>query len=343
MAIRFWRRFKIAPGLHVNLSKSGASLSFGPRGAKFTVGPRGTRKSVGIPGTGLFWYEEKRWPKGQTQTVAVSSPPPPEVRPADRLTLGFFQRLAVSKDEEGFVDGCRCMVTGDEEVAYRHLRSAAAGQPDAAFLAGVLALKRERYDEAGQQLRRALEGAAGLRQLFGKYGVDAHVSFPVTEEVTALADADRRGVLLLLTEVYQAQGQLEEAARCLEDLRSDGLDDPVLRLSLVELLVELGRHREAVDAARGTPNDSAIHAATLLYQAVALRHLGLNTAAGEILGNALRHTEDRPEELLRELRYQLALVHEAEGKAASARRELEQLFAEDPNYKDVGERLGVKK
>ena len=37
MGLRFWRRIRIAPGLTLNLSKSGGSLSFGPRGAKFTM------------------------------------------------------------------------------------------------------------------------------------------------------------------------------------------------------------------------------------------------------------------------------------------------------------------
>ncbi len=340
MALRFWRRFKVAPGLHVNLSKSGASLSFGPRGAKYTVGPRGTRKSVGLPGTGLFWYEDKRWAKGQPHSIA-NAPPQPEVQAADRLSLGFFQRLTVSKDEEGFVDGCRCMITGDEDAAYAHLSKSAARQPDAAFLAAVLALKREQYDNATQHLKGALERSAELRSLFNKYGVDAHISFPVTDEVTAKVDADRRGVLLLLVEAYQAQNKRKDAIRCLEDLQKDGLDDPLIKLSLAELLVEMGQYREVVELVRGTPNDSAIHAATLLYQAVALRHLKLNTAAGEILTNALRHTQNRPDELLRELRYQRALVYEADGKASSARKDLERLFAEDPGYKDVSERLDV--
>ena len=54
MAIRFWRRFRIVPGLRINLSKSGASLSIGRRGAWYTIGPRGRRVTVGAPGTGLF-------------------------------------------------------------------------------------------------------------------------------------------------------------------------------------------------------------------------------------------------------------------------------------------------
>ena len=55
MGLRFFRRLKIAPGLTLNLSKSGPSLSMGVRGAHVTVGKRGVRRTVGLPGTGLFY------------------------------------------------------------------------------------------------------------------------------------------------------------------------------------------------------------------------------------------------------------------------------------------------
>jgi len=55
MSFRFWRRIRIAPGVTLNLSKTGGSLSFGVRGAHFTVGPHGKRVTAGIPGTGLFY------------------------------------------------------------------------------------------------------------------------------------------------------------------------------------------------------------------------------------------------------------------------------------------------
>ena len=47
MSLKFWRRIRIAPGLRVNLSKSGASVSIGHRGAWYTIGPRGQRMTVG--------------------------------------------------------------------------------------------------------------------------------------------------------------------------------------------------------------------------------------------------------------------------------------------------------
>jgi len=57
MAFRLFRRFKIAPGITINLSKSGLSASAGIRGARVTLGPRGVRRTVGIPGTGISYSE----------------------------------------------------------------------------------------------------------------------------------------------------------------------------------------------------------------------------------------------------------------------------------------------
>jgi len=55
MGLRFYRRLSLIPGLRVNLSKSGASLSIGHRGAWYTIGPRGSRATIGLPGTGLYY------------------------------------------------------------------------------------------------------------------------------------------------------------------------------------------------------------------------------------------------------------------------------------------------
>ena len=54
-SFRLFRRIRIAPGVTVNVSKSGLSTSFGPKGAKVTVGRRGVRRTVGLPGTGMYY------------------------------------------------------------------------------------------------------------------------------------------------------------------------------------------------------------------------------------------------------------------------------------------------
>ena len=57
MGLRLFRRIKIAPGISLNLSKSGLSASAGVRGARVTLGPRGVRRTVGVPGTGISYTD----------------------------------------------------------------------------------------------------------------------------------------------------------------------------------------------------------------------------------------------------------------------------------------------
>lgn len=55
MAWSFRKKIKIAPGVSINLSKSGVSTSVGPKGAKVNVGPKGTSVYTSIPGTGIYY------------------------------------------------------------------------------------------------------------------------------------------------------------------------------------------------------------------------------------------------------------------------------------------------
>ena len=57
---RFQKRKRVAPGVRLNLSKSGAGLSFGPRGARVSVGPRGLGAAVTLLGTGLTYVWRKK-------------------------------------------------------------------------------------------------------------------------------------------------------------------------------------------------------------------------------------------------------------------------------------------
>ncbi len=61
MAFRIRKSVKLLPGVRVNLSKSGVSVSAGGRGAVVNVSSRGVRQSIGIPGTGLSWSKAKGW------------------------------------------------------------------------------------------------------------------------------------------------------------------------------------------------------------------------------------------------------------------------------------------
>src|SRR5713101_7253629 len=82
---RLWRRKRIAPGVRLNLSKSGLSMSLGPRGAHYTIGPRGTRTTLGLPGSGLFYtsYSPAHARQATSRHVASRSrPTAPAVQPS---------------------------------------------------------------------------------------------------------------------------------------------------------------------------------------------------------------------------------------------------------------------
>jgi hypothetical protein len=55
---RFYRRARILPGLSLNISKSGPSVTMGMKGFHWTVGPRGVRRTIGSPGTGLYYTSQ---------------------------------------------------------------------------------------------------------------------------------------------------------------------------------------------------------------------------------------------------------------------------------------------
>ncbi|HYK65629.1 MAG TPA: DUF4236 domain-containing protein [Patescibacteria group bacterium] len=61
---RFYRRVSIFPGLSVNVSKSGPSLTVGMRGAHMTFGRTGIRRTVGIPGTGIYYTSHSGYHTG---------------------------------------------------------------------------------------------------------------------------------------------------------------------------------------------------------------------------------------------------------------------------------------
>lgn len=74
MALRFRKSFKIAPGVRVNLSKSGISTSVGKKGLTANLSKRGTRVTAGIPGTGLS--ASKLYGSGRKNATAHVEPTP---------------------------------------------------------------------------------------------------------------------------------------------------------------------------------------------------------------------------------------------------------------------------
>jgi len=336
MAFRFWRRIRLAPGVTLNLSKSGPSLSVGPRGAKYTVSARGSRMTAGLPGTGMF-YTVHNTRRGR---AAPAAPVPARAR----LGGGFFSRWWARPEERRLLAALKLLETGDEAGALTAL-AALTDQPDAAWLAGMLALRWKDHAAARDHLRRALAGGDRLGALLAKLGAFPQASFLITPEVATHTPPGEAGTRLALVELAQLAGDRADAIMHLERLLEIAPTDPVVVLSYAEFTLEASadraRCRRVADLTAGFTPETPVETALLLYRGRALARLGLAQAAIDCFTLALRRRKDRAESLLRQLRYERALLYEQVGRRAQARREWESLYGEAPGFADVAARLGL--
>jgi tetratricopeptide (TPR) repeat protein len=362
MGFRFYKSINIAPGLRINLSKSGPSLSVGKPGATVNVGPRGTRTTVGVPGTGMSYSEQHSWgrPAGATKPgsrtgsgpdklapasrkpVSASAPPPVK---AERVDLSYLQRMSLTPEEQALVDGCQQLAAGNETQALLRFRDA-VHLADGAYFAGLLSLKQGQYGDAVNFLSYCLEKQSELGSLLRKYSLAAEITLPITEEVEAQITPHPEGVLLALAEAHQRLKQPADAVDCLRRLLQTQPQELIVRLALAELLVDnwpadRAACDEAIQLAEGVANESEYHAALLLYKARALRAIGLQEGARDLLTDVLRRTKDRSTELLCALRFERALAYEALGQQKEARTDFERVYALDAKYEDVAKRLGL--
>lgn len=72
MGLRFHKSVSLAKGIRVNLSKSGPSLSLGPKGATLNISKRGVYASAGLPGTGLSYRTKLGGPKRSSKSSGAS-------------------------------------------------------------------------------------------------------------------------------------------------------------------------------------------------------------------------------------------------------------------------------
>ncbi|GIK65408.1 MAG: hypothetical protein BroJett018_32020 [Chloroflexota bacterium] len=344
MSVRFRKSVKILPGVRVNLSKSGPSLSIGGGGLTLNYSKQGVRTTADLPG-GLYYTKlhgdaDEKTAESKTEQAST------EETVSQKLDTDFFDRVRMSEDEEQFVKGLKEFAAGNAETALSHL-SQATDIPDGAFLAGAVALSLEKYTESLQYLEKAAAQKDKLGERFKKYGVSSEVEVPITEEISVLQEADERGLILLLAEAYQHTGNMERATDAMRELlKLIPPEDIVARLSLVEMLSDskgddVETCKEIIALVGDIPNETPFHTMLLLYKARALRKVGLNDIAKKTLSDALRRTKDRSTEVLNTLRYERAILLEAMGQKAAARKDLETIFASDPHFEDVAERLNI--
>jgi tetratricopeptide (TPR) repeat protein len=228
--------------------------------------------------------------------------------------------------------------------AFHECVSRDASVLSAYFLGGYAAIKLDRNEDAIRWLEPVVQADTSLPDaLMTKYGLDGSVmrvsvEVAITPTVMVEVEMTTPGTALLLGELYQERGNREKAIGLLENLVDVVPDVPAIALSLAELYFQEGMWDELASMPVRIENTDDLSADVLRYKARAMREAGMLEGALEVIKEALR-SKKRHSEILKAARYERALTYEAMGKKVQARRDLERLYAEDPSYQDVAERV----
>lgn len=353
--MRLRRSVKIAPGIRLNVTKTGIGLSAGVRGARYSVHSSGRKTStIGIPGTGVSYMSVKGGGHAGSsrsgEARRVAPPAAPVVVSGAQAApflpkAGFFASTAEKRYREGLV----AYLTDNKPAAIAAFEATLAADP-AAMSAHLLAAIAIDTDVDRASVIRHLEAVVTTHASFpDKYQAkflpagrtQLQLDVKITELISARVPFDATGATLLLAEAYQQDGRLEEAIGLVQQLHEANPNDPAIQLSLADLLFADGDYDAVVEVTGHAKNDDNLTVALIHMRAAALAALGHQTAAFDSFRDALAKTANRDEGLLATVRYDRALAFEQAGQNAKARADYERLYANEPSYRDVRDRLAA--
>jgi tetratricopeptide (TPR) repeat protein len=336
MPLRFNKRISLGKFLRLNISKSGVGVTIGPRGANVTLGPRGSRATVGIPGTGLSYTQ-----KLDNTKVGSFDSLKPDKNPKTQNPKSQLEEPGNSapEHEKEFIKGLNAFNAGQVEAALPHFLAAARHEAAAAIYAAfTLASRPEGRAQAIELLEGVVGSDAALPDgLMQKYLSAATLPVAISPAVSAEAPLRSSAAPLLLAELYQADGQIDEAISLLDEIAA-AAPDPAITLSLCELLAGKGLWDEVIERAKGVEAADAVTLETRLYYGRAMLEKGLAEAAIKVFGEALRKKKAAAD-LLHEARYWRAVAYERAGKKKQASKEFQLLYADAPDFRDVARRV----
>ena len=335
MGFRFFKRIRIAPGLSINLSKSFPSLSIGPRGMKYTISPRGKRMTFGLPGTGLSYTTTSRWNNNPDKSDEAPS-----------LDDGVLSGMFKSADERAFISGLKLFLTDQTDDAYAAFASNKT-VIDSIFMHGFLSLGKGFYSEAEGDFVKCQNRLKELGRLINQCTKSFKLSLSVTEYIQASIDADERGLALAYVESLQKQGKFAQAMSVVSHLWNSNPSDSVICLSLCDLVVAnpAATKTELEDVIKMTAlieNDEPIFTNILYLRAAALFRMHAIDDAVTQLSGILRKKSGRPIDMMHQIRYLRARAFEQQQNTKMAEKDYRLIFTEDPQYKDVGNRLSCQ-
>jgi len=336
MGFRISKSIKLAPGVRMTVSKSGLGYSVGGKGMRVTrhAGGRVSR-TVSIPGSGISHSSTIRSaprksasPRPQARPAVPPDPtpqPPPPARPSV-LAPGW------EKDLHRILDTTQ--PTEFVTIAQKHGRTVPEARLLAAALEGLLHYQFRETSAAARERARCLLGwvvaqnhSLGLMPFVSKYLADKTWPVEIAYGITAHLRLADDAVRLAAAELHQAAGDLPAAIWTVEHANPTA----PAALSLTELYSDASRHQDVIDTTDGITNQDDATTLLLALRGRAFSQQGFHDAARESFKEALR-VRTRSADVRHRALIERARVNIAQHRKAMARKDIEKILAEDPQY-----------
>ena len=351
MPIRFRKSVKLGGGVRLNVGKTGGSISVGGRGGRYTVHSSGRRTaSVGIPGTGLGYVSSSGGGRGRRSASSGGS----RGLPVPQTLTGLSAASALPKPglfagaaEKAYHKAVLLYFAGNKAGAAAAFESVLAVDPTitSAHLFASISMGPDDSDAAQIAHLEAAVASEGpfpdkfMAKYLPDHMVSMELSAKITDSISTMIPVNPVGATLILAEAYQASDRIDEATGLVAQLHEVDPADRAVRLSLADLLFADADYDGVVETTKGMTNTDDLGVALLHLRGAALYALGHQTAALDTFRDALAKTANRDPGLLMDVRYDRAFAFEAAGQKAKARADFERLYAADPSYRDVRDRL----
>jgi tetratricopeptide (TPR) repeat protein len=322
MAFRMRKSIKVAPGVRLNVSKTGVGASVGGKGARYSAHSSGRRTTTLGSGVVPGVSYQKSSSGGRSRSGAPSQPAaPPAKKPGLFAPKGEKQlHKAIQAQDVKAIKR-----VGEQDPGYR-LPSYS--------LAGLMMLTSDPA-EAERLLEEAF--ATGRDPADSKFittYLSTRLELSIAKGVTAELPVNRDAVGLALAELKQEHDDLPGAIDVVEQLEPN----TYTAISLAELYAETGRWDEVIELTVGMKNEDDASALLCVFRGQALREHGFNDAAHEAFKEALR-SRSRAAPIRHLALAERAKNYLAQGKKGMARKDLERILAEDSGYEGLRERL----
>jgi hypothetical protein len=234
MGFRMQKSMKIAPGVRLNVSKTGVGASVGGRGARYSAHSSG-RKTVSA-GSGIVpgvYYQKSVSRKGSSSGAAP--PVAPKKKPGMFAPKGEKQlyKAIEAQDTEAIKR------VGAEHPDFRLPSYSLAG----------LTIMNDQPDEAERLLAEAFAtGKDPAEDKFVSAYLFTRLELSIADGVSAELPIDRDAVGLALAELRQNEGNVDGAIDVVEQLEPSAY----AAVSLSELYAQTGRWDDVIDSRKGS-------------------------------------------------------------------------------------------